>query len=155
MPLSTQFRALLKITGFFAGVWAAIGALLGALIGPALTGDTAVSSAATFALLYGTTGAITGATTAFLTARAEAGRHLGAIPTWRLAAWGVLGGIAPPVLFAMLGLIAGAPMSAVLPLWGQAVVGGALGGLVAGSASAAAKRAHLGEPARTPRLPAT
>jgi hypothetical protein len=155
MAFSTKFRALGRITAFFAGLWAAAGAVLGALAGPALTGESALAAAVGFALMYGTVGAIAGATTAFLIARAETGRQLGQIPTWRLAAWGIVGGMAPAMLFATLGfVVGGASVSELLPLLGLGVVSGGAGGLISGSASAAAKRARLSEN-NEPRLPAT
>ena len=155
MALSKQFRALGRITGFFAGVWAIVGAVLGAIAGPSVTGESAVAAAMGFALMYGTVGAMAGATTALLTARAETGRSLGQIPTWRLAAWGVVGGLAPAVLFAALGfVVGGAPVSELVPLLGLGVVSGGVGGLISGSAAAAAKRARLSA-SSGPRFPAT
>ncbi len=155
MAFSRQFRALLRIAGFFAGTWAAVGAAIGALVGSAATGETVLAAAIRFALMYATAGGIAGTTTAWLAARAETGRQLLDIPTWRLAAWGVLGGVAPAAIFGFLGLIAGAPVSGVLPLLGLGVIGGGVSGLIAGSASAAAKRVRPSEPDPTPRLPAT
>ncbi len=153
--MSKQFRALGRITAFFALVWAAVGAVLGALAGPSVTGESAIAAAMGFAFMYGTVGAIAGATTAFLTARAESGRQLGQIPTWRLATWGVVGGLAPAVLFAALGfLVGGTPLRELVPLLGLGVVSGGVGGLISGSASAAAKTARLSE-SKEPRLPAT
>ena len=114
-----------------------------------------LAAAMGFALMYGTVGAIAGATTAFLIARAETGRRLGQIPTWRLAAWGIVGGLAPAVLFAALGfVVGGASVSELLPLLGLGVVSGGAGGLISGSAAAAAKRPRLPEN-NEPRLPAT
>lgn len=156
MALSKQFRALARITGFFAGVWAAVGAVLGALVGPTITGDSVLAGAISFAVMYGTVGAIAGATTALLTARAESGRHLSHIPIWRLAAWGVVGGMAPAGLFGALAFfIGGASLSQLLPLLGLGLVTGGVGGLISGSASAAAKRARLTESNKPPRVAAT
>ena len=153
MAFSTKFRALARITGFFAAVWAAVGALLGAVAGPSITGESVLAAAMGFALMYGTVGAIAGATTAFLIARAETGRQLGEIPTWRLATWGAVGGVAPAALFAALGfVVGGAPVSELLPLLGLGVVSGGVGGLISGSAAAAAKRARLSQ-SNEPRLP--
>jgi hypothetical protein len=155
VAVSKQFRALGRITAFFAVAWAAVGAVLGALAGPSVTGDSAVAAAMSFALMYGTVGAIAGATTALLTARVETGRQLSEIPTWRLATWGVVGGLAPAVLFAALGfVVGGAPLRELVPLLGLGVVSGGVGGLISGSASAAAKRARLSA-SNGPRLPAT
>lgn len=155
MAFSKKFQALGRITGFFAVAWAAVGAVLGAVAGPSITGESAFAAAMSFALMYGTVGAIAGATTAFLIARAEIGRQLGQIPTWRLATWGVVGGMAPAALFAALGfVVGGAPVSELLPLLGVGVVSGGVGGLISGSAAVAAKRARLSE-SNGPRLPAT
>jgi hypothetical protein len=155
MAFSKPFKALLRIAGFFAGTWAVVGAAIGALVGSTATGDTALAAAMRFALMYATAGGIAGTTTAWLAARAETGRQLHDIPTWRLAAWGVLGGAAPAAIFGFLALVAGAPVSGVLPLLGLGVVGGGVGGLIAGSASAAAKRVRPSDPDTVPRLPAT
>lgn len=154
MLFSRQFRALGKVAGFFASAWGVIGALIGMAFGPSITGGTVLSSVMTFALMYGTAGGIAGIATALLLARAESGRQINDVPAWRLAAWGVVGGMAPAALFSVLGLIAGASLSAVLPLVGLGVVGGAMGGVISGSASAAAKAAPLHQGERLPQLPA-
>ena len=144
MAFSKRFRALGRITGFFAGAWAVAGAVIGALAGPSVTGESALAAAIGFALMYGTVGAIAGATTALLVARAETGRQVDDIPTWRLAAWGVVGGMAPAVLFAALAfVVGGAPLSELQPLLGVGVFSGGVGGLISGAVSAAAKRARL------------
>lgn len=155
MAFSRQFKALLRIAGFFAGTWAAVGAAIGAVVGSGATGETVLASAIRFALMYATASGIAGTTTAWLAARAETGRKLHDIPVWRLAAWGVVGGVAPAAIFGFLGLIAGAPMSSVAALLGLGVIGGGVGGLVAGSASAAAKRVRPSDPDPVPTLPAT
>jgi hypothetical protein len=156
VAFSKQFRALGRITGFFASVWAAVGAVLGALAGPSITGDTALSAAVAFALMYGTVGAIAGASTALLTARAETGRPLSRIPTWRLAVWGVVGGMAPAMLFGTLAFfIGGASVRELVPLLGLGLMSGAAGGLLSGSASVAAKKARLPGSDEPPQLRAT
>ena len=155
MTFSRQFKALLRIAGFFAGIWAVVGAAIGAFVGSTATGETALAAAIRFALMYATAGGIAGTTAAWLAARVERGRQLREIPTWRLAAWGVLGGAAPAAMFGFLALIAGAPVSGVLPLIGLGVLGGGVSGLIAGTASAAAKRVPSSDPDTTPRLPAT
>ena len=155
MALSRQFRALTRIAGVFASVWGVVGGLVGVVLGPGITGDTALSSAMTFALMYGTAGAISGVVTALLVARTESGRRIGDMRTWRVAASGVVGGLAPAMLFGGLGVIVGgASLSEVLPLLGLGVVGGLVSGTISGSASAAAKAAlDRGEP--LPQVPAT
>jgi hypothetical protein len=155
MAFSRQFQALLKIAGFFAGTWGLVGAVVGLFIGSSATGDPVAAAAARFALMYATAGGIAGTTAAWLVARAETGRRLRDIPTWRLALWGVLGGVAPAAIFATLGLVAGAPMGSVVALLGLGVVGGGVSGLVAGSASAIARRVRAPDAAPEPRLPAS
>lgn len=154
LVFTRQFKALLRIAGFFAASWAVVGAAIGAFVGSDLTGETAVVSAIRFAVMYATAGGIAGTTTAWLAARAERGRQLRDIPTWRLAGWGLLGGVAPAAMFGFLALIAGAPVSGVLPLIGLGVVGGGVSGLIAGSASAAAKKVAPSDNDTAPRLPA-
>jgi hypothetical protein len=92
--------------------------------------------------MYGCVGAIAGLTTALLIARAEHGRDAGSIPTRRMTAWGTLGGVAPAALFGVLGLVAGAPPSAIWPLAGVAVIGGCIGGLITRSTSRAAQNEY-------------
>lgn len=153
MVFSRQFKALLRIASVFAGTWAAVGVAIGALAGSAATGESAMVSALRFALMYATAGGIAGATTAGLVASTESGRQLHDIPTWRMAGWGVMGGVAPAAIFALLGLVAGTPLSGVLPLLGLGVVGGGVSGMIAGSASAAAKAVRPPAPDTTPMLP--
>jgi len=143
MPLSPQFKALGRVSGFFAAIWAAAGALVGAILGPSVLATSALEGLASFALMYGTAGGIAGAATALLVARAESGKDVTTLGPGRIAAWGMLGGSAPAGLFGALGLLAGAPVTAVAPLLGLGLVGGAVGGLVTGSAVAVAKSARL------------
>jgi hypothetical protein len=153
MTFSRQFKALAKISAFFATTWATVGAVIGAIWGPSAIGGTVVAAAANFAMMYGLVGGIAGATTALLVARVESGRNIGDVPTWRVATWGVFGGSAPAVLFGVLGLLAGAPIAAVLPLVGLSVLSGTLGGAVAAASSTAAKAVQLPQPASQPGLP--
>jgi hypothetical protein len=110
----------------------------------------------TLGIIYGCVGGITGAVTALLIGRAEFGRRIDELPTWRMAAWGFLGGIGPAVFFGSTGAIFfGASASEVLGLLGAGLVTGGVGGAISGSASAAAKRAALSERETHPELPAT
>lgn len=152
MALSRQFKALLRIAGFFAGTWALVGAAIGAFVGSAGTGETALATVVRLSLMYATAGGIAGTSAAWLAARAETGRQLRDIPTWRLAAWGVLGGVTPAATFGFLAFIAGAPISGVLPLIRLGILGGGVSGLIAGTASAAAKRVPSADPEAAPRL---
>jgi hypothetical protein len=144
MKFSRQFKALARVALVFAGAWGILGALIGLTKGPALIGGRALSAGLTFAIAYALGGAIAGIATALLLARAESGRRVGEVATWRVVVWGVLGGMSPALLFTVLGLIARAPMAAMLPLAGMAVLGAVIGGVMSGSASAAAKAAPLG-----------
>jgi hypothetical protein len=155
MSLTNQFRALARLSTLFAGAWAVVGGLLGAFRGAELIGESAGSAMLSFAFMYGLVGAIAGIVTSLLIARAERNRPLRELHTGRVAAWGVLGGLAPPALLGTLGLLAGAPLVAILPLAGLGVVSGALGGVASASAVTAAKRAALRESDPVPRLPAT
>lgn len=145
MAISRQFKALMKISGFFAGAWAVAGAAIGAFVGTGAVGGTIGSAVLRFALMYGLAGGIAGVTTAVLAARVERGRRVNDIPVWRLTAWGVLGGATPAAIFGFLALIADAPISGVVPLLGLGAIGGAVSGLIAGSAAAATKTRSLPE----------
>ncbi len=100
--------------------------------------------------MYAMVGAISGIVMSLLIAHAERRRSVGELHAGRMAAWGVLGGLAPPALFGTLGLLAGAPLMAVLPLAGLGIVGGVIGGVASASAVTAAKRAALREPTSPP-----
>ena len=155
MVFSPQFRALAKLTTLFAGAWAVVGGVLGAVRGAALTGQSVASATLNFAVMYAVVGAIAGIVTSLVVARAERGRSVRDLSAGRFAVWGVLGGLAPPALLGALGLLAGAPLIAVLPLAGLGVVGGAIGGVASASAVTAVKRNALREPDSPPELPAT
>src|SRR5262245_14245099 len=129
MTLSRQFKAVARISGLFAATWAAVGELIGIAKGPSLMGDGRVAGGLSFAFMYGCGGASAGAITSLVIARAEQGREAGSVPQWRMIVWGVVGGVAPAALLGTVGLVFGAPMSAVRPLLGVAVLGGCLGGL--------------------------
>ncbi len=152
MAVTLQFRALAKLSTLAAIAWAVIGGLLGAFRGAAIIGESPLSAALRFGFMYAIVGAISGIVMSLLIARAERRRSVGELHAGRMAAWGILGGLAPPALFGALGLLAGAPLMAVLPLAGLGIVGGALGGVGAASAVTAAKRAALREPTSPPQL---
>ena len=57
-----------------------------------------------------------------------------------MAAWSILGGVAPAALFGALGLLAGATTRAVWPLAGVAAIGACIGGLITQSTSGLAPR---------------
>ena len=152
---STQFRALARLATLFAGAWAVVGGVLGAVRGAALTGQSVGSATLNFAVMYAVVGGIAGIVTSLVVARAERNRSMQELHAGRFAVWGVLGGLAPPALLGTLGLLAGAPLVAVLPLAGLGVIGGAIGGVASAAAVAAAKRAALRAPDSPPQLSAT
>lgn len=143
MALSRQFRALGRISGFFAAVFGAVGVVTGAL-----TVGLVPSTVLLYATAFGALGGISGAVTALLVARSETGRSIEDMPTWRMTFWGLLGGAAPAAFFALLGLIFEGSPEVLQPLLGLGVLGGGLGGVISGSAAAAAKKGTLepGEP---------
>jgi hypothetical protein len=138
MAFSRQFKALGRIASFFAAAFGAVGVVAGVI-----TGGFVPSTLMTFAVAYGALGGMSGALTGLLMARSESGRRIEDVETSRIALWGVVGGTAPAALFALLGFIFGGSATALIPLIGLGVVGGALGGAISGSASAAAKRGAL------------
>ncbi len=153
MIFTRQFRALLRISSFFAATWAAVGGIIGAFSGPTVIGGSVLGAAATFAIPYGLIGGMAGALTVLLVARLEAGKDVVRVPIWRFTVSGIVGGMAPTTLLSALGLIFGAPVAAVLPLLGIGIVGGALGGAVCAAGSAAAKADNLSEREQQPQLP--
>ncbi|MHC4107182.1 MAG: hypothetical protein ACYSTY_03755 [Planctomycetota bacterium] len=156
MAISRQFKALGKITGFVAAAWGMVGALVGAL-GAVVAGSGAVlASIYTLGVIYGCVGGVAGAVTALLIGRAEYGRRIDELHPRRMAAWSLLGGIGPAVVFGSTGAIFfGASASEVLGLLGAGLVTGGVGGAMSASISAAAKRTALSEQETHPELPAT
>ena len=153
MGLSRQIRALGRIAGFFACAWGALGVIVALVRGVTTGGGGLLSSIAVFGVEFGLAGGISGIVTSLLVARLESGRDPDAVPTSRLAAWGVLGGLAPAALFGALGAAFGAGTGALVPLLGLGVFGGATGGVIAGGAGAVAHRAELPPGPSRPELP--
>lgn len=143
MSGSRDFLALLRSTVLFATAWAAIGSVVGFVRGASVTGQPADSAVLSFATMYALAGAIAGISTALLVSRAERGASVRQLSPWRVGGWGVLGGLTPALLFGGLGALAGASLTAILPLVGVGLVGGVATGLVAASATAAAKHSAL------------
>lgn len=148
MALSRQFKALVKIAGFFAAAFSAVGVVVGVS-----GGDLAPSVLLTRAIAYAALGGMSGTGTALLLSWFEIGRLIEEVPTWRVTAWGVIGGAAPAALLTVLGLTFGSSAATLLPLLGLGVVGAGLGGLVSGSAAAAAKSGALNEAEGRPQIP--
>jgi hypothetical protein len=138
MALSRQFKALGKITAFFAATWGAVGVATAAFT----TGLTS-SSLLAFGVAFASAGAISGMATALILARAESGRRVDDIPRWRAALWGVLGGGAPAAVFGTLALLVAGQPSAIVSVLGLGLLGGTIGGTISIAAHAAARRAKL------------
>ncbi|NOT08415.1 MAG: hypothetical protein HOP28_09440 [Gemmatimonadales bacterium] len=146
MIMSRQFRALAKVALWFSGVWAAVGAVIAVITTGAAPDGGLLSEIGTHLLMYGTLGAMSGLVTGLVLARGERGRRVEQVSTRRVVGWGVLGGVAPSILFGLLGLVFGAPATVYLPLIGLGVVSAGIGGAVAGSAAAVSKRGALEAP---------
>ncbi len=147
MAFSRQFKALGRIAGFFAVAWGAMGTLLSVL-----DGRPFVPSLLTFGVMFGAVGGISGITTGLLIAKAESGRRISEVPTWRVTLWGFLGAFAPAALVTL-----GPPvLGTAVPLLVLGLISGGIGGALLGStAAAAAKRVELREPDERPRFPTT
>ena len=155
MIFSRQFRALGRIAVAFAGAWAAIGGLIALLTGASDPDGGLLRWVLTHMFMYAALGAISGLVTALLVARAEAGRQIQQLVTSRFVLWGVLGGLAPVALFGVLGAVFGASAEALVPLAALGVVSAGLGGAVAASSAAVAKRGEIAAPPSPPNFPAT
>ena len=151
MIFSRQFKALGRIAAAFAGAWAAIGGLIAILTRSSNPDGSLLGWVTTHLFMFGALGAISGFATALLVA--EAGRRVERLATRRVVLWGVIGGSAPIALFGTLGLVFGASAGALLSLGGLAVVGAGLGGAIAASSAAVARRGELSKPPSAPRLP--
>jgi len=138
VALSRQFKALGKITAFFAGVWGAVG-----VVTAALTAGVASSTLLAFSVAFASAGAISGLATALLVARGERGRRFEEIPAWRSTLWGVLGGGAPAAVFGILALLFAGNPSAIVSLMGLAAFGGVIGGTITTSAHVAGRQGEL------------
>ncbi len=158
MAFSRPFRALLKLSGLWAVPWTVLGVVVGLIRWGTSAELAALTSLGAWlgghALAYGALGWISGLYLGLLFARVQRGA-LEAMTPSRVALLAAVGGAAPTVLFAGLGMIFGAPTVALLSLLGLGAVS-ALGSVaLATSAQAAATRAALAGATATPRLPAT
>ena len=155
MIFSRQFRALGRIAAAFAGVWAVIGGIIALLTGFSDSDGGLLGWVLTHMFMYGALGAIAGLVTALLVARAETGRQIAHLVTGRIVMWGVLGGLAPVALWGVLGVVFGASAQALITLAALGIVSAGLGGAVAASSMAVAKRGEIATPPSQPRFPAT
>jgi hypothetical protein len=160
MTLTHQFRALLKLAGLWAVPWTALGVVV-AVARWVTTPDLASSGQSlgswllSHALGYGALGLISGLYLGLLLAQLERGRRAEQVPLRRIALWSGLAGAAPPVLFAGLGLVFGAPPLVYLPLVGLGVVSAVVSGTLATSTLAAMRRQALPPANEHPRVRAT
>jgi hypothetical protein len=160
MTFSRQFRALLKLAGLWALPWTALG--LGVAIIRWLTNPDITSTAPSLgnwllshALGYGALGAISGLYLGLMLARIERGRQAEEVPLRRIALYSGLAGAIPPVLFAGLGLVFGAPPGVFLPLLGLGAFSAVISGGLATTTLAAVQRRMLSKPEDHPKLGAT
>jgi len=147
MPISRQFRALVKLAVLWGVPWTLAGLALGAIrwfttIHPPGDLVALLGWLATHGIAFGTLGLISGLDVGLLLARAERGRRVEQVRPARLALWGAIGGLGPPLLFGVLGLLFGAPRSVYLPLLGLGVASAAI--------SAVLMRAAVGRRALPP-----
>jgi hypothetical protein len=159
MPFSRPFRALLKLSGLWAIPWTALGIVAGLIrwvVSPELASVTSLSGwLVGHVLAYGALGWISGIYLGLLFARVRRGSRGDTLAPSRVALLAALGGAAPPVLFAALGMVFGAPTVALLSLLGLGAVSAVGSVVLATSSQAAATRAALTGSQGPPRLPAT
>ncbi len=158
MQFSRPFRALLKLSGLWAIPWTVLGVTVGLIrwvTSPDLASLTSPGAwLVGHGLAYGALGWISGLYLGVLFARVERGSRVDALPPSRVALLAALGGAAPPLLFAALGMVFGAPIVALLSLLGLGAVSTVGSVVLATSTQAAATRAALTGSTATPRLPA-
>jgi len=160
MPFSRQFRALLKLAGLWAIPWTILGVIVAIVrwvTGPEIS-STAPSLGnwiLSHALGYGALGAISGLYLGVLLARIERGRQAEKVPLARIALWSGVAGAIPPVLFAGLGLVFGAPAGVFLPLLGLGGFSAVISASLATTTLAAVQRQALSKSTDRPKLGAT
>jgi len=160
MIFSRQFRALLKLAGLWAIPWATLGVVVAIIrwtTSPEIPSTVPSLAGWIFnhALAYGAMGAISGLYLGLLLARLERGRQAEEIPRGRIVLWSGLAGAVPPILFAALGLIFGAPGVMYLPLLGLGCFSAFVSGSLATSTLAVVQRRVLAKPDDRPELKAT
>ena len=150
VAVSRQFRALGRIGAVFGAAWSVIGTLVSFFAGGPL-----LPSLLTFGVMFGLVGGISGIATALIVARAESGRSVEQMRTWRVALAGFIGGSAPITVISLLGLLDGTSPGAVQILVWLGIISGGVGALIAASAASAAKRIAGSDSTDQPKLPAT
>jgi hypothetical protein len=160
MTFSRQFRALLKLAGLWSVPWTTLGVVVAIIRWVAIpdlhsTIPSLGSWILNHALGYGALGAISGLYLGLLLARIEGGRRAVDIPLRRIALWSGLAGAVPPVLFAGLGLVFGAPTGVFLPLLGLGAFSAVISGGLATTTLAEVQRRALSKSENRPKLGAT
>jgi hypothetical protein len=159
MAFSRPFRALLKLSGLWTIPWTVLGVAVGLIrwvTSPELGSITSFSGwLLSHGLAYGALGWISGLYLGLLFARLKRITRGATMSPSTVALVSALGGAAPPLLFAALGMIFGAPAVAYLPLVGLGALSAVGSVVLATSTQAAILRAALTEPSTTGRLPAT
>lgn len=157
MTFSKQFRALIRLAGILAIPWTILGVVVAGvrwITRPDLA-STVPSLAGwilNHAIAYGALGLLSGVYLGLLLARIEHGRRVEEVSLRRMALWSGAAGAFPPVLFAGLGLVFGAPGTVYLPLLGLGLFSAVLSGGLATSSLAAAQRRTLPQPDHRPTL---
>lgn len=157
MPFTRQFRALLRLSSLWAVPWVVLGAIVA--VARWVTSPELHSSVPSLggwvldhALGYGSLGLISGLYLGLLLARLERGRPIEKLSPRRVVLWSGVAGAVPPVLFAGLGLIFGAPAIVYLPLVGLGILSAGISGALASSGLAAVRRRALADAGERPRL---
>lgn len=142
MNVLRKLRGLLGVGATWGTLWAGIGAVIGFVLGrmdPFLwvLGNPVVE----WALGMGAYGVISGFGFGTLLSLREGSRTLRDLSLRRVAAWGVLGSAAVPLLFGALGFFSAS--TTVVDVLGAIAVTAGLGGLFAPGSVAIARRAEL------------
>jgi hypothetical protein len=147
MLFTRQLRALMKLAVLWSVPWTLAGLAVGiyrwvTTVHLPTDPGSLLGWLATHGLAFGTLGLISGLDVGLLLARAERGRRVEQIKPGRLVLWGVIGGMGPPLLFGLLGLLFGAPSAVFPPLAGLGIVSAAIsGGLISSALRPRGRRA--------------
>lgn len=158
MTFSRPFRALLKLSVLWAIPWTVLGVAIGLIrwvTSPELASITSFGGwLLTHGLAYGALGWISGLYLGVFFAHLKRSTRGAAMSPSTVGLVSALGGGVPPLLFAALGMIFGAPAVAYLPLVGLGALSAGGSVVLATSTQAAILRAALTAPSTTGRLPA-
>lgn len=156
---SRQFRALCRMALLWAVPWAVVGLVDGLWVWSRYRAGLPIDqyfpiggSVIVHAVTIAAFGAISALSAGLLLSKAELGRTVDQVPTWRAMLWGSLGGLAPLAILAVLGLLIPASSMPILNLpvllsWGLGT-GVVSGGLVGASVAVARQKGVPAPPAR-------